>query len=247
MLKYLNNRCSLTNAHGILGGGIFNAKPQAWFLSFFSSPSNKAGGVSILFFVFLLLSAASGFAQVKDSVSSPKNIQTAPHNKHIDTLGQTNAKPQIKPEYRSPKKAALMSTIIPGLGQAYNKKYWKLPILYGGIAGLAYSINFNQSRYIKYVTAYKYRLDGNPLTIDNYPKYTDADLDLLQKYYHRYLNLSRIGAALLYIFNIVDASVDAHLSTFDVGDDLSFSIHPAFINTANVNRYTSGLSLNIRF
>jgi hypothetical protein len=151
-------------------------------------------------------------------------------------------------KYHSPKKAALYSTILPGLGQAYNKKYWKIPIIYAGAAALIYSINLNQTKYVQYRDAYKYRIDNNPLTTDNYVgKYTDENLNTLQKYYHRYRDLSVIGAGLLYIINIVDASVDAHLFTFDVDDNLSFNIHPTLINTANINQYTTGLSLNFKF
>ncbi len=178
-------------------------------------------------FIFLFLSPISNFAQVKDT--------------------SLNSKLQIKPTYHSPKQSALMSTILPGLGQIYNKKYWKVPILYAGLAGLGYAINANQTKYIRYRTAYKYRIDGDPSTIDNYPKYSADNLNTLQQYYQRFRNLSVIGATLLYVMNIVDASVDAHMFTFDVGDDLSFHLLPTLINTTGINQYTTGLSLNIKF
>ena len=76
--------------------------------------------------------------------------------------------------------------------------------------------------------------------------YSTDQLNSLQHYYHRYRDLSVIGAAALYLINIVDASVDAHLFTFDVSEDLSFQLHPTFINTAYVNHYSAGVSLTIK-
>ena len=141
-----------------------------------------------------------------------------------------------------------MSAILPGLGQAYNKKYWKMPLIYAGFAGLIYSLNYNQKKFTNYRDAYKYRIDNDPSTVDNYVGiYRDNDLFTLQKAYNRYRDLSVIGTALLYILNIVDASVDAHMFTFDVGDDLSFHVQPTLINTAHINQYHTGISLNIKF
>ncbi len=179
--------------------------------------------------LFLFFICSSGIAQV------------------TDTTLKTSSKIEI-PKYHSPKKAALMSAILPGMGQAYNKKYWKMPLIYAGFAGLAYSLYFNQTKFTTYRNAYRYRVDGDPATVDNYVRiYSDDNLFLLQKTYHRFRDLSVIGIALLYVLNVVDASVDAHMFTFDVGDDLSFSIHPTLINTTNINKYDTGLSLNIKF
>jgi hypothetical protein len=149
------------------------------------------------------------------------------------------------PSYHSPKKAAILSAALPGAGQVYNKKYWKLPIIYAGFAGLTYSFQFNQSHYLKYRNALKDRLNGNP---DSYVGiYTTDQLGTLYKYYHRYRDLSVIGGLVLYVLNIVDASVDAHLFTFNVNDDLSLNLHPAFINTAGTNHYAAGIGLHIGF
>lgn len=151
----------------------------------------------------------------------------------------------ISKKVHSPKKAALMSALCPGLGQIYNKKYWKLPVIYVGFGALAYSINYNQTKYKTYLNAYKDRLNG--VTDDNFKLYTNDNLNTLQHYYHRYRDLSVIGALALYLLNVVDATVDAHLFTFDVSENLSFNIHPTLINTAYVNQYQTGLSLNIKF
>ena len=179
-------------------------------------------------------------------------IATSCNAQFTDTATITDDTPVKKiriydPNYHSPKKAALMSTIFPGLGQAYNKKYWKMPFIYAGFLGLAYSLNFNQAKYINYLDAYKHRLEY-PNAVDKYTGiYNTDDLFTLQHAYNRYRDLSVIGIALLYVLNIVDASVDAHMFTFDVGDDLSFKIHPTLINTVNSNQYNTGFSLNIKF
>lgn len=127
----------------------------------------------------------------------------------------------------SPKKAAIYSAILPGLGQAYNKKYWKIPIVYAGYAGLGYAFYFNQTNYIRFKKAYVARVDDDPATTDNFGSLYSADnLKTLQDYYHRYRDLTIIGMAVLYTLTIIDATVDAHLFEFDVSDNLSITIQP---------------------
>ena len=192
---------------------------------------------------FLFLFSTKGISQVKnDSLIKRDTV----FNIMADTTKPVVKKPPGK--YHSPKKAALFSAIIPGTGQIYNKKYWKAPIVYAGFVGLAYSFQFNQSRYVKYRDALKYRLDDDASTTDAYTNiYSDDQLTELYQYYHRYRDLTVIGAAALYLLNIVDAAVDAHLFTFNVSDDLSLNIQPTLINTAGTNHYTSGIGFNIKF
>lgn len=200
---------------------------------------NKNGllqAVFILFFVSLY--SLSGFAQVTDTTKT----------KNPDPKAETVPLKPIVP-YHSPKKAAILSAALPGLGQIYNKKYWKVPVIYAGIAGLSYSFNLNQTKYISYRTAFKARIDNDSTTSSQaaYDGYSNDNLYTLLQYYQRNRNLTVIGGALLYLINIVDASVDAHLFTFDVNDDLSFHIQPVLINSVNRNEYTTGLSLSIKF
>ena len=183
--------------------------------------------IQFVFFI-LLLNSASGNAQVKDTTLTP------PQKKEMA-------------KYHSPKKAAILSTILPGAGQIYNKKYWKVPVIYIGIAALAYSINFNEQQYNTYRVAYMCNTDTDK-TNDRYINgYSTSNLFTIQKAYNRYRDLSVIGMGLLYILNIIDASVDAHLFTFDVGDNLSFNIQPTLIKTAFTNKNNTGFSLNIKF
>lgn len=195
--------------------------------------------IGITFFLFI---TARSEAQVKnDTIISKDTVYSS-----ADTT-----KPAVKKvpgKYHSPKKASILSAVIPGAGQIYNKKYWKVPVIYAGFAGLAYSFQFNQSHYVKYRNALKYRLDDDASTTDDYIGiYSDDQLGTLYRYYHRYRDLTVIGGMALYLLNIVDAAVDAHLFTFNVSDDLSMNIHPALINTAGTNHYVSGIGFNIKF
>lgn len=126
----------------------------------------------------------------------------------------------------SPKRALISSAALPGLGQVYNKKYWKVPIIYGGAAALIYSFSFNNGKYQAYLDAYRARTDGDPSTTDAYLQYSPENLILLKDYYRRNRDLSAIGMVLLYSLNMVDAYVDAQLFDFDVSDDLSLQIRP---------------------
>jgi hypothetical protein len=189
-----------------------------------------------LFFLFLSVHAAS--AQVIDTVKTVGVPDTVILKKTV--------------VLHSPKKASLYSTMCPGLGQAYNKKYWKIPVLYAGFAGFGYLIYNNQKDYIRYRTAYRQRLDGDPATIDEFA-YTIKSADQLLgavRTLHRWRDLSIFGTAMLYLMNIVDASVDAHLFSFDVSDDLSLNYQPVFISTASINKQpvnVTGLSIHINF
>lgn len=143
----------------------------------------------------------------------------------------------------SPKAATVKSVIIPGWGQLYNKKYWKIPIVYAGFATLGYFTKFNLSKYRTFKNAYILRIDNNPLTMDIFDmenmesteiyRYTNDQLKSLRDSYRRQLELTLILTAGLYVLNIIDACVDAHLYDFNVSDDLSFQAYPLLIPSSN--------------
>jgi hypothetical protein len=138
-----------------------------------------------------------------------------------------------------------MSALLPGAGQAYNKKYWKIPVIYAGFGVLGYFVKTNNDEYKIYKEAYRIRLDGDENTIDQFVGiYADQDLVTLKNFYRRNRDLSVIGMSLLYLLNIIDASVDAHLFYFDVSDDLSMSIEPRLLK-GNVT--APGMGLTFRF
>lgn len=156
-----------------------------------------------------------------------------------------------KPYVHSPKKAAIMSACLPGLGQVYNgmhgaKSYWKIPVIYAGFGGLGYGFAWNQSIYKDYRNSLRARYDDDTTTIDLYPNYSDDNLVTLKNYYQRYRDLCVIGMAALYTLQIVDAAVDAHLLTFDVGDNLSMNVQPMMYPTPQGPVTQIGLRLSYR-
>ena len=153
----------------------------------------------------------------------------------------------IAVEEHAPNKALLMSAIIPGAGQIYNKKYWKPPIIYGGFAACAYFIVTNNTRYQRYRKAYIQRADGDSTTIDAYVNlYTENNLIDLKNYYRRNRDLTIIITAAVYVLNLLDAYVDAHLFSFNVSDNLSLRVMPDYRIDSRDGNFT-GLQLNLSF
>lgn len=140
-------------------------------------------------------------------------------------------------EEKSPKKAALYSAVLPGAGQFYTKKYWKIPIYYSGLITSIYFINDNSKKYFKYKEAALLSHD----TGENQFGYTYSQLKDLKEHYRRNRDVSYFILTGIYILNIVDASVNAHLFNYDISDDISFNIR-TFSSLQN-----SGVSLSINF
>jgi len=146
------------------------------------------------------------------------------------------------PKIHSAHKASVLSTIIPGAGQVYNKKYWKVPIIYGSLATSIYFINENQNKYTTYKNAYLQRINGE---IDDYSElYNISQLITIMDFYERNRDVSYIITAAIYLLNIVDASVDAHLLDFDVSDELTLSYTPSFIYTPYGKNTSLSLKMN---
>lgn len=120
-----------------------------------------------------------------------------------------------------------MSAALPGLGQVYNGRWWKVPIIYGGFAGLTYMAVSNNENMLRYKNAYLLRVDDDPDTVDEFSGiYSDANLQQLKTAHQRNRDLSFILMGILYVLNIVDANVDGHLKDFDVSEDLSLRLRP---------------------
>ena len=143
----------------------------------------------------------------------------------------------------APAKAAFYSAVIPGLGQAYNKKYWKIPLVYGGIGAGLYYYNINNTKYHSYRDAYKRRLAG--YRDDNYQYLDDSRLITAQQFYQRNRDLSLFVAVAFYALNIIDANIDAHLMQFNVNDKLSF--RPEIYSDEITYQQNLGLTLNFHF
>ncbi len=140
-----------------------------------------------------------------------------------------NAQKAIKDTslHHSPTLASLLSTAIPGPGQVYNKKYWKVPIIYGLGGYLAYAAVKNNTEYNRFKKDYLYYIDGDSTTVDEFNGQISGDqLKYYKDAYRRQRDLNIIGVAAIYILNIVDASVDAHFFDYDISDDLSLNFMP---------------------
>lgn len=143
----------------------------------------------------------------------------------------------------NPTKATWLALVIPGGGQIYNRKYWKLPIIYGGFAGCAYALTWNNKMYKDYMQAYKDAALGNweansihdllpPGYLDRTPKTQITETLRKQKdTYRRYRDLSIFAFIGVYLISVIDAYVDAELSNFDITPDLSMRVEPAVINS----------------
>ncbi len=159
---------------------------------------------------------------------------------------QNDSIPEKKPH--SPRKASIFSAVVPGLGQIYNRKYWKPPIIYVAFGTLGYFYVENNNNYKIYKEAYKFRIDDNPNTVDQFIGiYPDDYLKSARDYYRRNLELTVIIGAIVYALNIIDASVDAHLFDFNVSDDLSLRMQPAYAPSLSGNPGWGGIKMTLKF
>ena len=135
----------------------------------------------------------------------------------------------------------MYSALLPGTGQVYTRKYWKVPIIYAGLITSAYYIKESHDLYDLYKKTYLNRGYNNG-TDEFSTTYTDADLRTLTEHYRRNKEISALLFTLAYVLNIVDASVSAHLFNYDVSEDISLHIQPIYMAKENAN----GLSLSIK-
>jgi hypothetical protein len=185
---------------------------------------NKIVPISLLFF---LIGTVSLFAQAKkDTVLVVKDTSKL---QEIDPL--------------TPAKAAFYSAILPGLGQAYNKKYWKIPLVYGAIGTSLYFYIDNNNKYRDYRNAYKRRLEG--YNDDKYKFLDESRLVAGQKFYQRNRDLSALFVVAFYALNIIDANVDAALIQFNVNERLS--MRPEVYPNDITFRPNVGLTFNYHF
>ena len=192
-------------------------------------------------FIFLICLATTpciSFAQKKEVLKSADSLttvaavidSTAPEGKKVKKVNVYN-----------PRKAAIRSAILPGWGQIYNKKYWKLPIVYGALGTSAYVFFFNLQTYkdtrFAYRVKYNMRVNGTDSSLySQIPDYLkplqEGSLRSYRDSYRRDIDYSVIFFVLLWGLNVVDASVDAHLKSFDVSPDLSFRFKPGYSEMA---------------
>lgn len=192
-------------------------------------------------YIFFLIFATTLSAQTSDSLTVKKNDKLIVVT---DSLG-----PKVEYDPLAPARAAFYSAVIPGLGQVYNKKYWKIPIIYAGMAAGVYFYKQNDKDYKRFRNAYKRRLAG--YNDDEFygdgaePLISNDRLINAQKSSQKNKDVSVIVTVAFYLLNVVDANVDAHLRQYEVSEDLS--LQPNF----DYNQFNAqpqyGMSLTYRF
>lgn len=191
-----------------------------------------------------------------DSLAVADSIAAENKRKLLEMTGTPMPKEQPVPEdtlkrqlppaqtwVPNPTKATWLALVIPGGGQIYNRKYWKLPIFYGGFAGCAYALTWNGKMYRDYMNAYKDATNNNWTSTNITDLLPPGYLDRVSKTqltetlrkrkdtYRRYRDMSIFAFIGVYLLSVVDAYVDAELSNFDITPDLSMRVEPAVINT----------------
>ena len=161
-----------------------------------------------------------------------------------DSLQMTKKKRDWATWKPDPKRALWLGLVLPGAGQIYNRKFWKLPIIYGGIVGCMYAMTWNNQMYHDYSQAYMDIMDNDPstasynqfmhlgakITNENISRYQDL-FKRRKDRYRRWRDMSFFVLAGVYALSVIDAYVDASLSEFDISNDLSLRVEPAIINT----------------
>ena len=214
-----------------------------------------------------LLRDSLGKRRLADSISIQNDktlkgllspVDTAQLVKQQDSIAQTKIPKNVfMPD---PKKATWYALVIPGGGQIYNRKYWKLPIVYGGFVGCAYALNWNGRMYKDYKQAYLDIMDDDPNT-KSYENFMPAGMDISgqesqyqerfrkrKDTFRRQRDLSIFAFIGVYALSVIDAYVDAELSNFDISHDLGLKIEPTLINNGHSKTsHSIGLHCSITF
>ena len=219
--------------------------------------------VRILFFIaFLIVNNVNAATLQNDSIFLLENGDSLHITYQVDTVRAVETEVSTSTFQPDPDKSVWLAAIVPGLGQIYNRQYWKVPIIYGGAMGLAYGITWNDRRYVDYRKGYVDLLDTDPntnyfiyllpegVTLDSsnksyYTRIFKTKLDT----YRRNRDLCIIASAVLYLLSIVDAYVDAQMFDYDISPDLSLEVTPTVIAPSSLYEQDSsvGLSCKLKF
>ena len=230
--------------------------------------------------VLLLLTVIVGYAQEVDEVPedsifaiSSDSLLIEDHvadslladtlQKQLNAMAEANPPMKVKKDWDTwqpdPKRALWLALVFPGGGQIYNRKYWKLPLIYGGFMGCLYAMNWNNNMYKDYSQAYLDIMDDDPGTAsyNNYlhlgAKIDDSNQDRYKQIFksrkdkfRRWRDLSFFVMVGVYALSVIDAYVDAELSVFDISKDLSLKVEPTIMNSSSSNNpfHSGALGLN---
>ncbi len=224
-------------------------------------------GSQVIFTFGLLFYNIAAFGQAPQGAASPSTndsvaVRQFPNPDAFivsDTSALSTTYPLEEDTYQkhSPAKATIMSAVVPGLGQIYNRKVWKVPIVYAALGTTVYIFLKWQNEYQRHRRAYIDFKDGDPTT--NYyktvvpPQYLasgDANIDRYVSYYkdlyHRWRDWSILALVVVYMANVIDANVDAHFFDYSIDDDISLNIRPCFLGNGGYSQ-NFGLTLCFTF
>lgn len=208
-----------------------------------------------LWFLFMILALSLQFLQAQDTLQ----MQIPPHEYDSlilkpdpdlpePVLIEESSQAVVKQRKHSPKTATWLA-LIPGAGQAYNHKYWKMPIVYAGFGVTFYFAITNNNDYHLYRAAYDYKTGVNTDVSDKAKeeaeKYTEDNLVTLRDYYRRNMELSWIITAVWYVLQIIDANVDAHFFYYEISDDLTLHLEPQCVITNNI-AYENNIGVKLK-
>ena len=220
----------------------------------------------LIVIAILLATAVKGFAQQEDSILIAMDSLAVADSKELTADDSTSVmllqQPRQKRDWNTwkpnPQRALWLALVIPGAGQIYNRKYWKLPIIYGGFMGCIYALSWNNMMYKDYSQAYLDLMDDDPgtasynkflhlgVTIDksNEERYKKLFKNRKDKY-RRWRDLSFFAMLGVYALSVIDAYVDAELSEFDISKDLSLRVTPAVISNPSARTRMSAQSVGV--
>ncbi len=170
--------------------------------------------LTIPFFIIVSLDSALAQDEEVDVIDVQGNLDNVETIETVSTL--------------DPQKAALYSAVLPGLGQVYNKDYWKIPVIYGGGIIIMHFINQNHDLYNTFDNALLAEVDGVEETINPFDRFNQASLQNRRDRFKRDRDFMIIVGVVYYLLNVVEAHVSAHLKEFDVNEDLSLKLKPSF-------------------
>ena len=195
-----------------------------------------------------IASTDSAKMSVDSALHANDSVQLAKLNQSLQPVKKKRDWATWRPDT---KRAMWLALVLPGAGQIYNRKYWKLPIIYGGFVGCAYAITWNNQMYHDYSQAYMDIMDDDPNT-QSYNQFlhlgATIDASNIERYkeifrkrkdkYRRWRDMGTFVMIGIYAFSVIDAYVDASLSEFDISDDLTLRVEPTMLND---NRYNNPL------
>jgi len=193
-------------------------------------------------FIGLLTLASIAQAQVTPFVTNDSTLSDVPL---ISNSQKTLDEAELIEMYSKrfiPRKAGLYSAIVPGLGQAYNKKYWKMPIIYGGFIGFGFGIDFYQKRHKKFRSELFDILESGEF--ESASGFDESQLRTIVDKARRERDFYLVLTGLWYLLNVADAHIDAHLKEFDLNEKLKLSLDPMIRHR---NELQAGLSISLNF